>query len=427
MDKKSSQPVEINEGLSINDIVIILLNSKKIILTITLAITLLTSLFIFSIPQSFNSSALIEIGEHNFHRKTSNLPSTNELIELPGEAIREMEINFQYKKHEFSDHTLVFTPIADRLARIETITPSIEIGRNYLNQVVSFIIERHKNITNSNLKINLELLENEISGIEESIKFNENQLFSIRDSEFTKFKNKFKEIESKLEYLNYEIESSLKNELKAEKENIKTKIRLLNDSIIEINEALDGDDYLSDSNNSNQAFSIAEYFMGEKNNLEVELNSLNASIYEINKVLETGNSDDLLSSQNIAIFNNSNFLLREKNNLENELNILRNSISEINNVINSDLIVFISEMPYSYNESISQIFELKSQLEEKNQELRSLKEQKTYQTSLIGEITANEIKKPYIYIIISFVLGIILSIFIVLFIDFYKSIKTLRK
>jgi hypothetical protein len=82
-------------------------------------------------------------------------------------------------------------------------------------------------------------------------------------------------------------------------------------------------------------------------------------------------------------------------------------------------------MPYSYNESISKIFELENQLGEKNLELRLLNNQKTYQTSLLGEISSSKTKTPFIFIYISFILGFILSIFTVLFIDFYKNIKTI--
>ena len=526
MEKNISEISQNESDLSLNDIVITLLDSKKIIIIITLLITIIAGVIVISMPTLYKSEALIEIGKHNFGRNTQNLPNTNELIEDTPLAIRELEIIFQYKKHEYSDYPILFEAAAQRLIRVETITPSVELGQNSLTKVVSYIIDKHKKIANLNTKGSLDNLINEVASIKEELSFNESQLATIRDSELSRYNNSKLAIESKLDYLNYEIESSLESELKsnqadalytktklenlnyeikssllkeltlleseieeegsilpsidqkislqerliteeeenlrllkaspelflkrasesptlqqliysyknevleykAEKTSIKTRIKLLNNSMAKIQEALKNDNTsFQISQNNSQVFSAAGYLIREKNNLESELNLLNDSINEINILLNGGNASILASSFNARSFSNSNFLLREKNALESDLETINKSISEINTVIENNLLTNMPNMPIPYDDLVNSVFSLASQLTLKKQKEKLLLETlNTQQTELIGEIETNMIPPKYILILIGFILGIILSILIVFFISFFNNLKRIN-
>ena len=144
-----------------------LIASRKLIIVITLLFTILASFFEFrpGPPSTFNSTALIEIGQYNFNEQNSFA-----LIENAPALIQDLNIVFIHKENDaIRGAQLSIEIIEKRLIKIGTKAPSIEIATNSLNEIISYIQKRHGNmiidITQRNLNkinLNLEQLNSEI-------------------------------------------------------------------------------------------------------------------------------------------------------------------------------------------------------------------------------------------------------------------------
>ena len=133
------------DEINLFEIVHKLTASKKLIITITLLITILGSIYSYQKVTIYNSGALIEIGKYGQYNKI--------LIEPATTLIQELNINFVHKQNE----PMKIKSIEDRLVRIDTTSHSSAISEKKINEIIRYIENRHANLQKSNDQTNQKL------------------------------------------------------------------------------------------------------------------------------------------------------------------------------------------------------------------------------------------------------------------------------
>jgi hypothetical protein len=186
------------DGIDLIEIFKLLINSKKLIIIITLIITTLGAIYAYQKVPEYKSTALIEIG--NYYN-----PETNEqkLIEPTSTLIQELTINFIHKEKivGINSGNLLIKFIEGRLFEISIKTPSSVTSKNLLNEIIIYIQNRHSNLVTNvskNLSYKIESINNQI----EVLSFDEKRVgeleFLMQQLTLTQDK---KNLELKLEFL----------------------------------------------------------------------------------------------------------------------------------------------------------------------------------------------------------------------------------
>jgi len=447
MEKNTKENNTNSQELNLVDIFNTIFTSIKLILIISITFAILTFVITSGTSSTYKTTALVEIGLHNFNKNVPNLANTKELIDSSENAIRELSIEYIYKDNDASSNALKITlnPVAQKLIAFEVITTSAEEGEALIETMTETIINLHRNRAQLNTIENEGNLNFDITQMEGKVEFNNQQLFSILDAKVSQYQKEVLAIEKKLEYLSLEYRQSGSAEIFMHQQSIeelKSVIPSLDEKInlqYQIIEEDRGNLLLLEANpkllleraakmptlnqiiNSYQK-NILEY-EAEKTSIETKIKILNGTISKINNALKD-DTNKSFENLNDRIFSNADFLLREKNTLESELNILNKSINEINEVTEKNVFHSISGMPYPYNELITETFNLSSGIESKKKELKLLLQQTTSHTSIVSAIKSSLIESQrVIFIIFGFIFGFILSIALVLFIDFLNTTR----
>jgi hypothetical protein len=138
MQKNSPQMGNLKDEISLFEIVHKLIASKKLIITITLLITILSSIYSYQKAPVYKSFALIEIGRYGQHKQT--------LIEPAPSLIRDLMINFAHKQNELIN----ITSFEDKLIRIHTELTSSVKSEKLINEIIEYIENRHTYLQKSN-------------------------------------------------------------------------------------------------------------------------------------------------------------------------------------------------------------------------------------------------------------------------------------
>lgn len=126
--------------LSLKEVIDILKKSKVFIISATLIITLLGSLYSSQQPLKYQSSVLVEVGSFEVFEDENF-----RLIENLDNLIRELKVYFYFKKG-LSSNNLVFTAFENRLLEISLTTSSPKDNVEKLNEIKKFIESRHLNL-----------------------------------------------------------------------------------------------------------------------------------------------------------------------------------------------------------------------------------------------------------------------------------------
>ena len=137
------------DEIELKEIFKFLINSKKLLIAITLVITILGAIYSFQKVPEYKSTALIEIGGYN------TFSNEKGLIEPAKDLIQDLKINFIYKNSSLSNEkglvdALVFRLIEKKLLQIEYISSSAEKNNNLLNEIVEYIVNRHSLLLEAN-------------------------------------------------------------------------------------------------------------------------------------------------------------------------------------------------------------------------------------------------------------------------------------
>ena len=142
--KNNSQMDDIQE-INWSQVINNMIASKKIILLSTIFFSLVAIYIAVSKPTIFISNLQIEIGRFDSNNSGSTLRVQN-LIEQPEELIDDLLINFIYKKDKLLKN-LDFDVKKGGVFLIQTRSPSGQMNESALNEMFSYVKDRHKTIS----------------------------------------------------------------------------------------------------------------------------------------------------------------------------------------------------------------------------------------------------------------------------------------
>jgi len=135
----------------LREIIKILLDSKKLIILTLLIFTVSSSIFSLSLKPSFISSTKLEIG----YVELDN--GDKELIESMSDLISDLNILIIKKNlNNNFNQEVTMKSFEDRVIQLKVTSKSVEQNENLLNEMISYIDERHSNLEKliTNQKIN---------------------------------------------------------------------------------------------------------------------------------------------------------------------------------------------------------------------------------------------------------------------------------
>jgi len=148
MNQNSNQSESIkDEIVFIVEIINKLIASKKLIIATTFVCALSAFLYSFQSESIFQSTALIEIS----HKNTDDAREANKIVVI--ESANDLKYNLEVNMH-YLDNLIVpglikiDTPKGDKILKITSTSNSIETNNISINQIVEYIIDRHKDILN---------------------------------------------------------------------------------------------------------------------------------------------------------------------------------------------------------------------------------------------------------------------------------------
>ena len=173
------------DEIDLKEIFKFLINSKKLLIAITLVITTLGAIYTFQKVPEYKSTALIEIGGYN------TFSNEKGLIEPGKDLIQDLKINFIYKS---SVDALIFRLIEKKLLQIEYISPSAEKNNHLLNEIVEYIVNRHSLL----LSNNTQKTENQIESLNNQIEFRKKTIFTQNEADKLRISDQIESLNNEL-------------------------------------------------------------------------------------------------------------------------------------------------------------------------------------------------------------------------------------
>jgi len=180
-----------------------LYSSKKLIIIVTLAFSLLAFIYTTQKEVEYQSTVILEVGSYDL----SN--GEKKLVEPVSSLIKKLKVDLVYKKQlefgdlKLKDKKLNFKSIEDQLLEIIFTSPSPEFNETIINEAITFSQESHaeiltKIVNSFSEKIvttdnEVEFLKNSIKDQQESQKLNAINAIKIIDDEVEFLKNSIKD------------------------------------------------------------------------------------------------------------------------------------------------------------------------------------------------------------------------------------------
>lgn len=376
------------EKIDFNILFKILLSSKKLILFATLFITFAGLIYSLQKEASYQSTALVEIGNFNFNS------SQYQIIESPKSLITEVKIRFFYKENnDFNSNSFDLNILQERLLELNYKSTLPETNIKALNRVIKFIDERHSLLLSNKLENNKAEITRKINKLASEIEFYGNE-----DS--LQKENQKKELIRRINELTNEIDLSI--EL-FKIENKEKRFRI-NSQIPEIDEKIEALEIIisADSKNLELLKTNPKYLIERA----AQSPTLNQVIYTY--------QDKLIGLKN------------EKINLLQEKNVLENEFKKLEKGFHNDMVVKLSSRKNSLESDLrilennpiisERVFLLNQEKDElvANLELL-LNNELTNKTQLVGEIVTSEVGiKTAIFLIYCSIFGFVFGSLIVL-------------
>ena len=359
------------DEIKLSELIKLLITSKKLVITITLATSLLGAIYSFQTAPEYKSTALMEIG--NYMELPANIKflelssDENKLIESSSSLISNLKINFIHKEKL----EVKMNSIEGRLIQFDIKSNNLENNIDILNQIVGYSINRYSSQLQkfiNQLTYKIELINQQISQVNSSL-LNEtnNNLISVNtelNNNLISVNNDLLTVEEQIKQIKIVILEDeynlklIKTDIQLSKERA-AKSPTLNQVIYEYKAQLI----------KYKARKI--YLLNEKDKLESQLKRLENNEFKSSEIFE---------------------LLPAKDKLESPLKLLENN-------------KFKS----------SEIFELSQEKDRLELRLGLLKQDNISKTKLVGEIlTIDSSLSKKIIIVLSFIFGLIFSVVIVL-------------
>jgi LPS O-antigen subunit length determinant protein (WzzB/FepE family) len=118
----------LDDELDLIELLRIIINSKKLILIVTLAFSLLAFIYNTQKEREYQSTVILEVGSYDL------LNGDKKIVEPVSSLIKKLKIDLVYKKQlefgdlKLNDNKLIFKSIEDQLLEINYTSPSPEFN-----------------------------------------------------------------------------------------------------------------------------------------------------------------------------------------------------------------------------------------------------------------------------------------------------------
>ena len=426
----------------------VLLDSKRLIIFITIFFTILGSIYIFQKEDTYKSSMIILVG--NYDSRTSK---EDDQIQTTGTLIRDLIIKFIYrdsiidatfKNNSISSSNLSIGSLQSRLLSVEYTSPSKSTNEMLLLDISKYIEDSHSKILTNKIEAQSNKLTHEIDKLTKFVEYEEISETNRVENYTSQIKQINKYLLSLEEAKKIEINSNISN-LKTQIENYTSQIKQINKYLLSLEEAkkIEINSNISNlktqiSSNNDKVNALLELIAQTKRDIDL-LKSNQQSI------LEKTPSDPAIISivSELTILNKNEFNYRsdlidykEKvSKLESQIKFLEvaKNISEpksqLFEVTEADIIIYkerekINVLSQKKDDSVSSdlIFSNKQKIDTLNFQLALLQNREPTKTKIVGEIETSDVdKKIALTIFLSFIFGLLFSALIVFIMNFFKS------
>jgi hypothetical protein len=194
----------LDDEIQLRELLGTILNSKKLIVIVTLAFSLIAFGYTSQTEQDYQSNVTLEVGSYH-------LPNDGKkLIEPVSSLIKKLKISLIYKKRpEFRDfqingNKLNFNSIEGQLIEINYRSPSPEINEIVINEAIKLTQDSHMeilvNIENS-FYDKVKAIDNEIELLKNSLKMNQESQKLTANNSIKIIDNEILALEAKLKFL----------------------------------------------------------------------------------------------------------------------------------------------------------------------------------------------------------------------------------
>ena len=407
--------INLDNKVSIEQNINTLLGAKKLIIVITIVITIIGSSFSFLNKPSYKSSGVVEIGGY-FQTLEDGNERQKILIESSENLIKELTINSVYKREliNFDSSKIKYTSLEDRLIEFEFTSASEAESTKNVKDIIAYTENRHAKM--------LSIITKEVTNqLTYKIKDLNNQIEYFKNALITSSEKKILTTTNKIENLNKHIEFSKKILLARnieDKLDISHRIEVLNKRI-EFSldkKILALDKIIFDESNNLLFLENNPSILLERAALYPTMNSIIFQ-YQLSKIeYENKKIDALLEIDKL------------KNHLKNIDRAMDLDLLEISNM-DSELILNLQQeknnlglLEFSDLGS-ERIFKLEQQRNNLDRELELLKNKIYTKTQLIGKVKSSVNRSNILTnLLFSFFFGLFLS-FIIIFIreDYLSS------
>ncbi|MDB9938728.1 Wzz/FepE/Etk N-terminal domain-containing protein [Candidatus Thioglobus sp.] len=173
-----------------------LYSSKKLIIIVTLAFSLLAFIYTTQKEVEYQSTVILEVGSYNL------INGEKKLVEPISSLIKKLKVDLVYKQQlELDSNKLNFKSIEDQLMEINYTSPSPELNETILNEAITFSQKSYEGF----LAKMLNSLSDQVKTKELQIDFLKNSSLSNKESKKLEVKNEINGVDTEVVLNNIKI------------------------------------------------------------------------------------------------------------------------------------------------------------------------------------------------------------------------------
>ena len=213
----------LDDEIDLGELLRTILNSKKLIIIVTFAFSLLAFIYTTQKELEYQSTVILEVGSYRL------LDGEKKLFEPVSSLIKKLKVELIYKKQlklgdlKLNDKKLNFKSIEDQLLEINYTSPSPEFNEIIINEAITFTQESHAEILDKVVNS----FSKKIVTIDNDVEFLKNSIESQQESKKLNAINTIKAIDNEVEFL----KNSIENQQESKKLNAINAIKVIDNKI----------------------------------------------------------------------------------------------------------------------------------------------------------------------------------------------------
>ena len=186
----------LNDEIDLIELLRTLYSSKKLIIIVTLAFSLLAFIYTTQKEVEYQSTVILEIGSYRL------LDGEKKIVEPVSSLIKKLKVDLVYKQQLVLDSKkLNFKPIEDQLMEINYTSPSPEFNETIINEAITFSQKSYEGF----LAKMLNSLSDEVKTKELQIDFLKNSSLSNKESKKLEVTNEINGVDTEVVLNNIKI------------------------------------------------------------------------------------------------------------------------------------------------------------------------------------------------------------------------------